>query len=137
AKLRLRARSSVRKKGPSAWAAPLPDGSYLVSLDADRFDLLFSVALGLECRRANLDPGRFGRAGLNDLALLRRLLLYNVVVGAGRRHQKTDRRRSESKFLQHHVPPLECTCLTIAGPKFSSENLTSSVVERVPYARVR
>src|SRR5215475_7643227 len=58
-------------------------------LHADCLDLLFSVGLGLESHRSNLDPGCFGRTGFNDLALLRGLLLDYVVVGAGRGHQKS------------------------------------------------
>src|SRR6185437_2672294 len=109
----------------------MSDNCDLVLLDADRLDLLFGVALGLECRWTNLDPCCFAWARLNDLAFLRRLLLNDVIVGAGGRHQKADRRRCDSKFLQHHFPPLECTCLTIAAPRFSSGNLASPLVKHL------
>jgi hypothetical protein len=53
-------------------------------LDADCLDLLLSVALGLEGSRTNLDPGGLGGSCFNDLALLGRLFLNDVVVRARR-----------------------------------------------------
>src|SRR5262245_22277402 len=70
-------------------------------LHADCLDLLFSVGLGLERRRPNLDPGCLGRASFDDLALLRRLLLDDVVVGARCRHQKPYGGCRQGQFLEH------------------------------------
>ena len=51
---------------------------------ADDLDLLFCVVLSFECEWPDLYPGRVGRPGLDDLALLRRLLLHNVVLSSER-----------------------------------------------------
>src|SRR5215510_2726109 len=56
----------------------------LVLFNADRLDLLFSFGLRLERRRSDLNPGCLSRARLDDLTLLRRLLLDDVIVGACR-----------------------------------------------------
>jgi len=74
-------------------------------------DLFFGIALGLEGRRTNLNPGRVCRACLHDLALLRGLLLNDVVVGACRRHQKRNRGAREREFFNMTFPPLECTTM--------------------------
>jgi hypothetical protein len=51
-------------------------------LNANCFDLLLSVALGLGGSRTNLNPGGVCGPGFNDFALLGRLLLNDVVVRA-------------------------------------------------------
>ena len=61
--------------------APRALFSRLVLFNADCLDLLFRVSLGLESRRSNLDPGGFSWTSFDDLALLRRLFLDDVIVG--------------------------------------------------------
>jgi methionyl-tRNA synthetase len=73
----------------------------LTLLHTDCFDLLFGVGLRLEGRWPDLDPGGFGRTSFDDLALLCRLLLNDVIVGTGRGRDERQGGSGESQFLQH------------------------------------
>ena len=84
-------------------AAPLSPCIMTLFLNANCLDLLVSIALGLEGGRTHLDPGSLCRLGLNDFALLRRLLLNDVVVRARRRQQQRNGSSGKGQFLQHCV----------------------------------
>src|SRR5262245_36489397 len=99
------------KKGPGGLSlvdavAICRNGVSLVLFYTHRLDLFFSFGLSLERHRPDLNPGCFGRTSFDHLALLRRLLLDDVVVGASRRHQQPYGGHRQSQFLQHWFPPL-------------------------------
>jgi hypothetical protein len=107
----------------------------LALLNADSLDLFLGVGLGFESRWTNLNPSCLGWTRFYDFALLRRLLLNDVVIGAGRGHQQSNDGSRQSEFLQHDLSSSgrcgDKLDTAVQVPKWPTERLFTSHVEQL------